>query len=143
MAVSNAAPVNTRNLKDALYIVTKALPAAAGTVNSNAIDLNVASPYPITEKVIFNVVTTASAGSANSKNCNIIVQDSADNSTFANLANVANPFLRVTDSGGNTAAGAASMLLPPVTRRYVRVQAVLEANGGNVSDANVTMQLLF
>jgi hypothetical protein len=141
--VTNAGPVNTRAIRDINYIANIALPVAANTVNTNSLDLIQATPYPTTQYVIAQVLTGASNASANNKNINVVLQDSADNSNFANIALLAAPLLTVTDNTGNTPAGAANVLLPPGVRRYVRAQAVGEANGGNASNANLTFQLLF
>lgn len=143
MSLANNAPVNTRSIRDINYIANIALPVAANTVNTNALDLIQATPYPTTQYVIAQVLTGASNATANSKNINVVLQDSADNVTFANIALLANPLLTVTDNGGTTPAGSASVLLPPSVRRYVRAQATGEANGGAANNATLTFQLLF
>lgn len=140
MAVSNAAPVNTRALRDANYIKNVALPNAGNTVNTNGMNLVQAVPFPMTTKVTLQVNTTASVA-ANSKNINIVIQDSADDSTYANIATLA-----VTRVAGNATAHAASSTnyaLPPGTRQYVRAQATGEADGGDASNGTLTAQLLF
>jgi hypothetical protein len=140
MAVSNAAPVNGQRLLDANFIKSVALPNAANTVNTNGMDLVQATPYNTTQYVILNVATTQSTG-ANSKNINIVIQDSADNVTFANIAT-----LGVTVVAGNAAnfpASSTNYSLPTITRQYVRAQATGEANGGNAADGTLTAQLLF
>jgi len=143
MSLANNAPVNTRAIRDINYIANIALPVAANTVNTNGLDLIQATPYPTTEYVIVQVLTSASNATANSKNVNVVLQDSADNVTFANIALLANPLLTVTDNSGTTPAGAANVLLPPSARRYIRAQATGEANGGNAANATLTLQLLF
>ncbi len=141
MAVTNAAPVNVRGLLDANFIKNVALPNAANTVNTNGMDLVQAIPYPVTQYVVLQVNTTQSTG-ANTKNINYNVQDSADNST--NWTNI--PTLRAQTIAGNAAnfpASSTNFSLPPSTRRYVRVSALGEANGGDASDGVVNAQLLF
>lgn len=143
MAVSNANPVNLRGLKDVNYIKNVAMPNAANTVNTNAMDLLQAVPYSTTQYVVLQVTTTQATG-ANSKNINFVVQDSADNSSFANIATLRTP----TVIAGNATAYPATTVnfaLPPFTgtRRYIRVSATGEANGGDASDGTLTAQLLF
>lgn len=140
MAVSNAAPVNTRNLKDANFIKNVALPNAANTVNTNGMDLVQAVPYPVTQYVVLQVNTSQSTG-ANTKNINIVIQDSADNSSFANIATLAVKV--VAGNATNYPSSSTNYSLPIATRRYVRAQATGEANGGDASDGTLTAQLLF
>lgn len=132
---------NSRGLKDALLSATTALPNAGNTVNTSGIDLGSATPYPVTENFTAKISTAAATG-ANNKNITLVFQDSADNSTFANVAGLGT--LVVTDdNGGGYPAGSLEVSLPPGTRRYLRASATGEANGGNAADANVTVELLF
>lgn len=138
-----ASPTTTRNLKDATLAVTAALPNAGNTVNSNGIDLGSTAPYPVTEKFTVKISTTAANGS-NSKNINIRIMDSADNTTFANVATIGNPVLRVTDNANaGFPAGAATIQLPPGIQRYIRATALGEANGGDASAGTFSLELLF
>jgi hypothetical protein len=138
-----ASPTTTRNLQDALLSANAALPNAANTVNTNGIDLGATSPYPVTEKITVKIETTAGNG-ANNKNINLRLMDSADNSTFANVALVANPCLRVTDAdNAGYAASSVTLSLPPNIRRYIRATALGEANGGDASNGTFTIKLLF
>ncbi len=118
-----------------------ALPNAANTVNSAAIDLEVASPFPTTGRFSVKISNTAAAG-ANTKNVNFRVMDSADNSSFTNVAQLANPIYQVADSSG-LPAGSVTIMLPPNTRRYVRATALGETNGGDASNGTFKIELLF
>lgn len=138
-----ANPTTTRNLKDATLSVSGTLPNAANTVNTNGIDLGATTPYPVTESFTAKVSITAANG-ANNKNVNIRIMDSADNSTFANVALVANPVLRSVDNNGaGHAASSVTITLPPNIQRYVRATALGEANGGDSSNGSFTLELLF
>ena len=130
-----ASPDNQRRLKDANLIVTGTLPNAANTT--------VATPYATTEK--FHVrIEVGTATGANNKNVNIRLQDSADNSSFANVALVANPVLRSVDANNAGHSASNSIIqLPPNMRRYIRLAALGEANGGDSSDGTMTMSLMF
>lgn len=144
MALANSAPVNTRAVIDVNYKVTAALPVAGANTNTSGLDLIQATPFPTTQYCIAQVLVAASTAGANNKNINVVLQDSANNVTFANIALLANPLVTVTDNnGGGWAAASANVTLPPSTRQYVRAQAVGEANGSNGSAVNMTLQLLF
>lgn len=132
-----------REIKDKLLKVSATQPNAANTVNSNSIDLGATTPYPVTEQVQVKITCGASNG-ANSKNINIRLQDSADNSSFANIANTPNPALVNADNAGaGHSASNVTFHLPPNTRRYIRAVAVGEANGGDSSNGTFTLELLF
>lgn len=117
-----------------------ALPNAANTVNTTAIDLGATTPYPTTGRFIAQLVTTQSTG-ANSKNINIAIADSADNSTFTNIAVLGTKV--IAGNAANYPASNTNFALPPSTRRYIRATALGEANGGNASDGTFTLKLLF
>lgn len=136
-----ADPVSERRLKDADLAVNVALPNAANTVNTAAIDLGSATPYSVTEG--FHVkLSTSTATGANNKNINIRLQDSADNSSFTNISSLGT--LQVTDNNGaGFSAGSMTVQLPPGVRRYIRGTATGEANGGNAANGTLTVDLLF
>lgn len=145
MALANAAPVNTRAVRDINYIKNVALPGAGNTANTNGMDLIQATPYPTSARVICQVLTTGGNG-ANNKNINVVLQHSADDNTsnYANITQFKAPLLTVVDNnGGGYNVGYANVLLPPDVKRYVRAQAATEANGGDPSGAVLSLQLLF
>lgn len=129
-----------RQLKDATLIVTAALPNAANTVNTNGIDLGATTPYPAVEKFQVEVATTAGTG-ANNKNVTIVIQDSADNSSFTNVATLKSVVIPEVSTA--YAATTEVYALPPDVRQYIRASATGEANGGDASDGDLTVSLLF
>lgn len=133
-----ATPDNSRGLQDALLTVSTALPNAGNTVNTNGIDLGSATPFPVTEGFTVQVATTAGTG-ANSKNITIVLQDSADNTTFANIATLGTTVIAEANSA--YAATTANYSLPKATRRYLRASATGEANGGNAADGTLTVTM--
>lgn len=119
-----------------------ALPNAANTVNTTALDLQTPNtgPFPTTGRFVVQISTTQSTG-ANSLNINCTVADSADNASFANIVGIGT--LRIAGNAANYPATTFNVSLPPATRRYIRVTATGEANGGNASDGTITGKLLF
>lgn len=132
---------STRTITDADLNKSLALPNAANTVNTNAIDLGQTTPFPITEKISVKITTTAATG-VNTKNVNIRLMDSADNSSFTNVAQTANPILRVTAADEVFAASNVIFSLPPNVRRYIRATALGESGGGDSSDGTFSIEVL-
>lgn len=130
----------SRLIRDAGLSANVALPNAANTVNTAGVDLGATTPFPTTEGFQVRLTTDVATG-ANSKNINVIVQDSADNSTFANIAGMGS--VPHTGNAANHIATNTIFSLPPGTRRYVRGSATGEANGGDSSDGKLTIDLLF
>ncbi len=150
--VPNNAPVNSRNIIDGNYIVSIALPNAANTVNTNALNLLVATPFPTTETINVRLLTTLATG-ANSKNINCVIQHTAantdgtaDNGNWTNIVQFAAPFTVIAGNATKYPAFTSAngvVKLPPNTKQYIRAQATGEANGGDASDGTATLELLF
>lgn len=129
-----------RNIADADLKVTFALPNAANTVNSNAIDLGSTTPYPVTENILVRL-SGSLATAANSKNINYVFQHSAE--AAANFTNIVALAVKVVAGNAtNAPAFTRNVALPPDTKRYLRVSATGEANGGNSADGTGTLQIL-
>jgi len=124
-------------ITDALLDNHVALPNAANTVNTNGIDLGAAVPYPLTEHVSVKIYTTAATAPANNKNINIRLMESADNITFTNVAEFANPILLVNEAATVYPASNVVVTLQPGCLRYIRATAIGEANGGDASDGDL------
>jgi uncharacterized protein (UPF0333 family) len=138
-----AAPANERRIGDALLSVTAALPNAANTVNSNSVDLSQVTPFPTTEQMWIKISSTIATG-ANNKNINIRLTDSADDTTFANVANVANPlFVAVANATKFIPNTGVTFAMPKNIKRYVRLSALGEENGGDAGDGTYTFSVLF
>jgi len=134
-------PVSERRFKDTSLTKSVALPNAATVKNTDGVDLGKTLPFPITESFHVKLSTSVATG-ANDKNITVKLQDSADNTTFANIAEIA--ALTVTDANGaGFPIGTTTVALPPDTRRYIRAAATGEANGGDASDGTLTVELLF
>ena len=135
----------TRSQVDASKATSIALPIISGTINTNAIDLEAAGPFPSTETISF--IATIPAANANSGNAAVLsfqLQHSATN-VSANFVNVpgtgplninsVNAFYPTT----NLNFGAPDNLL-----QFVRLQGQQTAGGANSANAvNVTFELAF
>ncbi len=142
MSVANGTPSNFRGVLDANYITNIALPTAGSTANGNGLDLVQPTPYPVTERVVAQIVTTAGNG-ANNKNITFYLQDSANNSTFANIAGLGTQIQTDANNGGY-AASTMNWSLPPATRRYVRAVGVSQdANSGNAANGTMSFRIVF
>lgn len=136
-------PQNQRLLLDQNYIVTALLPNAANTVSTSGIDLLQAVPYPTTDRIDVNIISTPGAGT-NNKNINYFLQESSDNVNWTNCTYLAAPLFQVLDNGNtNTNAANIFVKLQPGAKRYLRLGAMGEANGGAGTNGLTTLQLVF
>lgn len=153
----NNQPYNDRLVLDQNYIVNVALPNAANTVNTNALDLFAAAgaplpntlPFSTTETINVIILTTQSTG-ANTKNINIVLQHTGqlsngavDSANYANIPTLGAPIKIVAGNAANYPASTTKTKFPPGTLQFVRAQATGEANGGNASDGTLTLELGF
>ena len=129
--------------RDAKLITTKALPAAAANNSHDGIDLGArTSPNGVFPgEVELLIEWPALPALADTKVVTFKVQDSADNSTFADLG------LSVTTAAGAGGAGAAAgskgFRLPKNVRRYVRVNQAVDSAGGDNTARTTTVSLVF
>lgn len=133
---------STYGIQDAQFNTSVALGDNNSTARGNALDLGSATPFPVTQRVTVQIVTTAGNG-ANNKNVNIRLQHSAVN-TNANFVNI--PECAITTIPEVNAAYAVTTVnhaLPPSTLQYIRVICVTENAGGNASNGTATLKVLF
>ena len=151
--VPNNYPFSNRILFDANYITPNvALPTAGTLVNTNALNLLVATPYPITETInaLAVIGVQGTANTANSKNCNVILQHTSANtdgtpnaSNWTNISTLG-AVSAVDNAGGGWAAQVNALYkLPPGTQQFIRAQYNVEANGGNAASGNGSLALVF
>jgi hypothetical protein len=133
-----------RQFKDSTLKAAIALPNAANTTCTAAIDLGTTAPFPVSEKFAVRITIDTSTG-ANSKNVNAVLQASNEsNANFVNIAGLGAPLLVAAGNAANVIGGTIEVQLPPnLNKRYIRAAATGEANGGNAADGNLTVELLF
>lgn len=144
----NNLPTNQRAVLDANYIVTRALPSSASTVYSASLDLGDAVsgiPYATTETINVQIVAPALSSSpklADSGTVTYTLEDSADNSSFAAITGLSTLVQTGASSSGAPAA-TRTIKLPPITRRYIRLNVTSATSPGDMSTASATLQLAF
>lgn len=127
-----------RSIKDADLIVTKELPAAGASNNSDTITLGTEPP----EELQVELSVPALPSLADTKTATFTFQDSADNSSFAAIPELAT--LVMTGSGGAGAAAASrTVSLPPGVRSYLNVACAVAGSGGDNTAKSYTVSLKF
>jgi hypothetical protein len=129
-----------RSLKDALLTRTLALPAAGASASTAPIDLTSASQTesPFEVEVQVEALPNLAAG----KSVTVTLEDSANGSAFAAIAELA-PLEITGGVGGGAAAASLRVRLPAAARRHLRATADVEANGGNNTAASLSLALVF
>lgn len=130
-----------RSLKDGLLIKTDALPAANANNDGASLDLAQVELGPTGDHLELELSVPATPALAADKTLTFTVQDSADNSTFATLAGISTMVVTGVASAG-AAAASRVIRLPRITRRYVRVNAAIAADGGDNTGVSRTISIL-
>lgn len=130
-----------RNIEDTNLAVSKALPAAAANVDSDAIDLGLGDAENIKEAVIaFGAPATPAL--VEDKDLTITLEDSADGETFAAVPSVA-PLVITGGVGDGADAAETRIRFPEGLRRYIHVNAAVETGGGDNTAVDFYLKLLF
>lgn len=135
---------NKRTLRDANLSVSHALPAAAGSNYTSAIDTAVMDPgridFPGVELAI--ELPACPAHTDTTKNITLTLKDSDDNSSFNAVADVpAQVIAGVATSG--SAAFAYQFKLPIGLKRYVRLDAAVDSGDGNNTAVSYSLSFVF
>ena len=132
-------------MKDSALTLTKALPNAAANNNTNALDLNPEATGFLTNQWRQGYVAVTIPALSDHTNTSVsnlfTLQDSTDNSNFANT----NPLVQVSVVGVASTGSAAVVPKVPLTpgiRRYVRFNQNVPTNGGTGSNAVITYELV-
>lgn len=128
------------SLKDALLIRTLALPAAGAAANTDPIDLGQEPPNEFRFEVELDLPALPSL--ADTKKATIVLEDSADGTTFAAIPGL--DALEVAGAGGTGAEAIKRRLrLPADVRQYLRANVTVEAAAGDNTAQSLTMALVF
>ena len=126
--------------KDVNFIVSRALPAQNTAANSSSIDLEIASPQFAGEYSEVEVVVPATT-TATGQTITITLQDSADNSSFAQIPECET--LVLTGVSNATALANRKWRLPRGTRRYINMRIAMSATTGDQTAITAQLALLF
>lgn len=114
MSLASNKPYNSRLIVDSGYVKSASLSTATASAALDFIDVD---PYPTTEQVIVQVVTTAlTSGISAGVTGSYSLQNSADAASWSSISELAT-------FGSSLAATTTKVLLPPSVKRYVRVLA--------------------
>lgn len=139
--MSQSAANISRRLADANLTKTKALPAAGASNASASIDLGSTVLGPAADNIEVLISLPATPSLADTKSVTLTLKDSADDSTFAAITGVST--LVVTGAGGAGASASSRQIrLPSTTRRYLRLDAAVEASGGDNTAISTTLKVL-
>lgn len=131
--------IHTR--RDTLLKSVKALPAAAGTAVSTAIDLGSVALGAAGDCIEVEIAIPATPSLVEAKTITVTLHDSADGTTFTAIAGLDD----VVVTGGTGGAGAAAtrtVRLPSSTRRYIATSAVVLTGGGDNTGVSTTLSVL-
>jgi uncharacterized membrane protein len=140
--MSNSISPSQRNIADGNLSKSKALPAAAATAYTDSIDLSVAGNLAAVEGAEVRVTVPATPSLADNKAITLTVQDSADDSSFTAVSELAAQTITgvATSQGGE--ASEFRFKLPSSVRRYIRCAAAVESGGGSNIAVEFTLDLL-
>ena len=129
------------NIRDAALKVTKACPAAGANHNTDTLDLGSANPGAAVESFEVEIAVPALPSLADTKTLTVKLQDSADDSTYADIAEIASVVVTGA-SGTGSAAKTATVRLPSSTRRYLQANLAVASAGGDNTAKSVSISLL-
>lgn len=114
----------------------------AATNRGNAMDLGAVTPFPTTERIMAQIVTTAGNG-ANNKNVTTRWQHANVNANvnFINIAGMDS--LIIPEVSASYAVTTLNQYFPGDVRQFVRLITTTESSGGNASNGTVIGRILF
>lgn len=130
---------NKRNLQDASLIASVALPNANNSnVVTTSFSLNGES-FSLSEHFAVQVDIDPLANFGTTGALTVVIQDSADGVTFANISELGSTVV----NANTTVTTSDQYRLPPTARAYIRGLAAVSAINGNIAANNVTVSLRF
>jgi len=129
------------NIRDAALKVTKACPAAGANHNTDTIDLGCTNPGASVESFEVEIAIPALPNLADGKTLTVKLQDSADDTSFADIAELASVVVTGASSNGSAAA-TRTVRLPSTTKRYVQANLAVAGSGGDNTAKSVVVSLL-
>ena len=133
------AAIHTR--RDAALTVTKACPAAGANHNTATIDLKSTTAGAFADSVEVEIVIPALPSLENGKTLTVKLQDSADDSSYTDIPELASLVVTGATTGGG-AADTRVIRLPSSAKRYLQANLAVVTGGGTNTDKSVTVSLL-
>jgi len=127
-------------VKDADLIKTKALPAAAGSVQTAGIYIKPGGDFLGPAELLISAPALNTTQLPDTETMTYIVEESDDDSTYNTLHD--NALVQTGAGGAGAAAATVKVGLPTDVKKYVRVKATGSTSIGDCSGASVTMSLL-
>jgi len=131
--------IHTR--RDTALTTTKACPAAGANHNTATLDLKSTTAGAFADSVEVEIAIPALPSLADSKTLTVKLQDSANNETFADIAELASLVVTGADAKGSAAATRV-IRLPSSAKRYLQANLAVAASGGDNTGKSVTVSLL-
>lgn len=133
--------MHTRIIRDAALKVTKAIPAAGANHNTATIDLGSSTPGAGIEGVEVEIAIPALPSLADTKTLTVKLQDSADDSTYADIEELASLVVTGVSTSGSAAA-TRTVRLPSSVGRYIQANLAVASAGGDNTAKSVVVSLL-
>jgi hypothetical protein len=131
----------SRLIRDALLVVTRVLPAAAANNNSSSIDLGDVTPVLHGQNHELLIEVPELPALVEDKTLTITIQDSADDTNFAAVEELAT-FVVTGGVGDGADATTRTYRLPSSVKRYVRINCAVLTAGGDNTGVTVTARIL-
>ena len=131
--------IHTR--RDTALTTTKACPAAGTNHNTATLDLKSTTAGAFADSVEVEIVIPALPSLVKDKTLTVKLQDSANDSTYADIPELASVVVTGGDSGGSAAATRV-VRLPSSAKRYLQANLAVATGGGDNTDKSVTVSLL-
>lgn len=132
----------SRSIRDAALQVTKACPAAGANHNTPTLDLGSTNPGVTAEHFELEIAIPALPSLAADKTLTVKLQDSADDSTYADIEELASVVVTGVLAAGS-AANTVAVRLPSSINRYIQANLAVSASGGDNTAKSVTLTPLF
>ena len=132
--------IHTR--RDAALTATKACPAAGANHNTATIDLKSTTAGAFADSVEVEIVIPALPSLAEGKTLTVKLQDSADDSSYADIPELASLVVTGAASAAGSAAATRIVRLPSSAKRYLQANLAVAASGGDNTAKSVTVSLL-
>lgn len=132
--------IHTR--RDTALTTTKACPTAGTNHNTATLDLKSTTAGAFADSVEVEIVIPALPSLAEGKTLTVKLQDSADDTNYADIAELASVVVTGAAEAAGSAAATRVIRLPSSAKRYLRANLAVDAGGGDNTGKSVTVSLL-